>query len=618
MSNSKKIDRAAIKAFVVWASVTVGVVSFFLVAAAGGAIAYARLYENRMFPGVRILDVRLDGMTRDEARDAVQTAIDAALSKGVRFSFRGTEVNLGSTIAATTDPDATRDFIQYDITQAIERAYGVGRGGGWLKDIAAELNARARPTRIPASVTIDEAAVEDAMRSALKDTLTPAKNASFSIVVATGTAPFIHVENERPGVTFKTADAMRTLRRQADRLAFESIKLEEETARPEFTREDLEGLTGDVLGMLNRPPLVFTHENVRLRIPTSTLAGWIAVRANDGRPAVTIDEEAFAASIRAMAPDIEQPTKNGSLVIADGKITSFVPGTQGVEIDIPATLALVRASWPPTSTFQIVARVVSGSLLGEDPERLGIKEIIGIGRSNYSGSPPNRRANIRKGAEKVSGTIIAPGEEFSLLKALGRVDGASGWLSELVIKGNKTTPEYGGGLCQIGTTTFRAALNSGLKITERRNHSYRVRYYEPAGMDATIYEPSPDLKFVNDTGHHVLINSYVKGDEVIFEFWGTKDGRVVDPITPRIYNIAAPPAMKLVETLDLAPGKKKCTESAHAGADASFTYRVTYADGTEHSETFQSHYRPWQAVCLVGVEKLSEPTDATSSPPIAD
>jgi vancomycin resistance protein YoaR len=134
-----------------------------------------------------------------------------------------------------------------------------------------------------------------------------------------------------------------------------------------------------------------------------------------------------------------------------------------------------------------------------------------------------------------------------------------------------------------------------------------VSYYEPAGTDATIYEPSPDLKFVNDTGHHVLINSYVKGDEVVFEFWGTKDGRTVAPIVPHIYNTVAPPAMKLVETLDLAPGKKKCTESAHAGADAEFTYHVTYADGTEHSEVFSSHYRPWQAVCLVGVEKLSEP-----------
>ena len=69
--------------------------------------------------------------------------------------------------------------------------------------------------------------------------------------------------------------------------------------------------------------------------------------------------------------------------------------------------------------------------------------------------------------------------------------------------------------------------------------------------------------------------------------------------------------MKLVETLSLPPGKKKCTETAHAGADAEFTYTVTYPNGEVKTEVFKSHYRPWQAVCLIGVEKLS--TDAGSA-----
>lgn len=612
---SKKYDRVAIKAFATWASVTIGVIAFFLVAAAGGAVAYARMYQGRIFPGVRILNVRLDGMTKSDARDAVQKAIDAALAKGMSFTFRGAEVNLGATIPGTTDIDASRDLIRYDIDQAIETAYGIGRDDGWLKDITDQLDARARLTSVPASITLDEGAITDALKVSLKDKLTPAKDASFSIVAATGSEPFIHIENEEVGATFKTDTAFRTLRSQAERLAFEPIALEEEASKPVFSRSDLEGLTGDVMGILKRPQLAFTYDNVTYRIPTSTLASWIMVRPGDGgRPTVAIDDDAFAASLRRMAPDIEQPVKNGSLVIKDGKIDAFVPGTQGVSFDIAATLKSVRTSWPPTSTFPIVVNVVSGSLLGDDPERLGIKEIIGVGTSNFSGSPPNRIANIKHGAEKVNGSIIAPGEEFSLLKTLGPVDGVNGWLPELVIKGDKTTPEFGGGLCQIGTTTFRAALKSGLKITERRNHSYRVRYYEPAGMDATIYDPSPDMKFVNDTSHSILINAYVTGNDVTFEFWGTKDGRKVDPLIPHIYNIVAPPPMKLVETLDLAPGKKKCTESAHAGADADFNYHITYADGTEHDETFFSHYRPWQAVCLVGVEKLSAPQDTTTAP----
>ena len=205
-----------------------------------------------------------------------------------------------------------------------------------------------------------------------------------------------------------------------------------------------------------------------------------------------------------------------------------------------------------------------------------------------------------------------------MLKVLIPFTEKAGWLPELVIKGNKTVPELGGGLCQIGTTLFRAILASGLPITERQSHSYRVRYYEPAGADATIYEPRPDFRFVNDTGNYLLINGYVEGDEVTFEVWGTKDGRTtlftgrnetssIFKLLPKIFNITPPPPKKIVETLDLAPGKTKCTETAHAGADAEFTYSVTYANGTVKKETYRSHYRPWQAVCLVGVEKLTEP-----------
>ena len=193
-----------------------------------------------------------------------------------------------------------------------------------------------------------------------------------------------------------------------------------------------------------------------------------------------------------------------------------------------------------------------------------------------------------------------------MLKNLGQIDGRHGWFSELVIKGNKTLPEYGGGLCQIGTTMFRTAVNTGLPITERRSHSYRVSYYEPAGTDATIYDPSPDLKFLNDTEHYIYINAYIKGTHVYFEFWGTNDDRQVEVGKPHIYHITYPPATKLIETTTLAPGKKKCTESAHAGADADFSTTVKYASGTERSETFHSHYRAWQAVCLIGVEELSE------------
>lgn len=284
-----------------------------------------------------------------------------------------------------------------------------------------------------------------------------------------------------------------------------------------------------------------------------------------------------------------------------------------MEIDLELTAQKI-ADWPTEKpeSIEVSIKEVQSASVDANAEELGLKEIIGTGISQFSGSPANRRHNIKVGANSLNGLLIKPGEEFSLLKALGPIDGKHGYLQELVIKENKTIPEYGGGLCQIGTTMFRATFNSGLPVTQRRNHSYRVVYYEPAGTDATIYDPAPDYRFRNDTGHHILIQARMEGSQLAFDFWGTKDGRDVKFTKPVVYNIVSPGPTKIIETTTLKEGEKKCTEKAHNGADAYFDYSVTYPDGTEKKQRFSSHYVPWQAVCLVGAKKTP---DGTTPPP---
>jgi vancomycin resistance protein YoaR len=230
-------------------------------------------------------------------------------------------------------------------------------------------------------------------------------------------------------------------------------------------------------------------------------------------------------------------------------------------------------------------------------------ELLGTGYSNFSGSPNNRRHNIATGSAALHGLVIPPDKEFSLGEALGPIEKETGYLPELVIKGDKTVPEYGGGLCQVGTTTFRAAMASGLPITERRNHSYSVSYYLENGLpgtDATIYPPHPDLRFLNDTGQYILIQVRSAGNDLYYDLWGKPDGRIAERTTPRIWDRVSPPPTKEVETTDLAPGVRKCTERAHTGLKAEFTYTVKYANGEIKEQVFRSTYKPWQEVCLVG------------------
>ena len=348
-------------------------------------------------------------------------------------------------------------------------------------------------------------------------------------------------------------------------------------------------------------------------VSPKTIASWIRLNPSSTTAELQLDEQKAQAYFDALPSTKLQAPTNGVLEVdAQNHPTKIQPPTRGQVFDLDVTLANIQTALDGTHKALGVIETSYGHFEGPDAERLGIKDFLGIGHSNFAGSPSNRLKNIALGAKKVDSTIIPANTEFSLLHVLGPIDGPSGWLPELVIKGNKTTPEFGGGLCQIGTTIFRAALNTGLPITERQNHSYRVRYYEPAGTDATIYDPQPDFKFLNDTPNNLLVTKELTGNNVSFMIWGTKDGRVASSSIPVVSNIIQPPPKKIVESLDIPVGTTKCTETAHAGATAVFDYQITYANGDVKKKTFRSVYKPWQAVCLHGVAKLSTP--ATLAP----
>lgn len=598
--------RSTIKTTITWVVTSAGVALGLVTLLGLSAFGYAKLYDHRIYPGVRAWGVRLNGLTENEARVELNKRIDGALKDGLRFSYKERDITLDAT-TVSEDPDVSTDLIRYDIEQTVKNAMNFGRSSSLLPNIVTIWSARIYPRDIGTAPTINNERTRESIEHAASDTLQQPENAGFEITW-TDTTPKITVHESKDGTILILDSALAQLESQAKKLTFSPIPLLDKASDAELKTSDVFPLVDTATLWLSSAPITLTTETDNIEISAKTFASWIKPIKKDGTPLLTIDAEKFHTDIRAKT-SIEQERKKGSFKIEDGKIASFEAGKSGVRIDDEATIkGITDGIRSSSSTFPIITHIEEAVIEGSDAQSMGIKEIIGTGTSNFSGSPSNRQKNIAIGVSRVNGTLIAPGEEFSLLKTLGPITAEYGWLPELVIKGNKTLPEVGGGLCQIGTTTFRAALDSGLKILERRNHSYRVSYYEPAGTDATIYDPSPDFRFLNDTSHHVYINAYITGTIITYEFWGTKDGREITVAPPRIYNIVAAPPTKLIETLDLEPGKKKCTESAHAGADASLDYKVVYTDGTVHEETFNSHYKPWGAVCLIGVEKLTETT----------
>lgn len=251
-----------------------------------------------------------------------------------------------------------------------------------------------------------------------------------------------------------------------------------------------------------------------------------------------------------------------------------------------------------------VVTVIPELNISEELQAMGIKERISVGHTSYYGSPANRVHNIKTGAQRFNEGLLAPDGTFSFNKTLGEVDASTGYKMELVIKPEGTIPEYGGGLCQVSTTVYRSAIFAGLPIVERNQHSYAVTYYSQIlghGMDATIYLGGADMKFKNDTGHHILMQAYVDSDyELYIILYGTSDGRSVRLEGPYISNQRGAGPTIYQETTDLKKGQTKQTDKAHGGFDVMWYRYVTNALGEEIKESIETHYKAIPAKVMVG------------------
>lgn len=264
------------------------------------------------------------------------------------------------------------------------------------------------------------------------------------------------------------------------------------------------------------------------------------------------------------------------------------------------------------SVYELEMQVMQAQVdVPEELKKRGIREVIGTGYSNFSGSPSNRIHNIHVGMNLFDGWIVPQGEVFSFTQNMGPIDAAHGWLPELVILGDETKPEYGGGLCQVSSTMFRAALYSGLPIVERHEHSYAVSYYARPygwGLDASVYDPSPDFKFKNDTQGDILIQAVVEGAQAYFVFYGTSDGRKVEMEGPVVYGHYRKTEPVIKKTKALAPGERRLDQAEHPGFKADWWRTIIYADGTRSErENFHSNYEARPPKYLEGaVEEAQE------------
>ncbi len=588
------------------------------------------VYNNKIFPHTYIGSTNFSGLNRAQAEEVLMRLESQNQNGKLSFSFEGKDYILSNVDLKVNWSAKNHETLNY--------LFGIGRTGGPGKVLSEQTRSLLGKNHVFAAYNFDGTKLSEFIQTISKDVNKPEKNASIEIineqpVVIPEEIGRIFPLEENNKIIYETIGSFRTINqtgllvrevnpqvdaRGAQLALYETeqmlkrilgVKAGDKTY--DLKGEDLIGLLKYITVVGNKGVLGISSDDIFE--PKSVLVLFsLALDANPDKIGEFVDK---------IASEVNQESKDAKFEVKGGKVSAFQLAQTGYEIDKEKAVQIIIAAIKNNNNQVELPVKITEPTISDNAEENGIKELVGQGTTNFSGSPKNRKYNINVGAMSLHGIIVKPGEEFSTLKHIGQVDASTGYLPELVIKENRTEPEYGGGLCQVSTTLFRAVLKTGLKVTDRTNHSYRVGYYEPpVGMDATIYIPKPDFKFVNDMKTPVLIQASVGTNTITFSFYGTKDGRRSETTNPYVYSVTGSGEPIYTENPSLGAGEIKRVETAHPGAKASFKYTVWDSlNKVINEQNFVSSYVPWPARYFYGPGTTGIPGQEDPAPePEAD
>jgi vancomycin resistance protein YoaR len=527
-------------------------------------VGFQLLYVGKVYPGVRANGVYLGGLSQTAATTNVTQATAQYQQAQIPVTYGTTTLRIDARQVAPT----------YDATAITTAAYQYGRTGSWPTRLHEQLRALfGRATSI-GLVSYDPAKLTPYLSQIIDDTAKPVSNASFTF--EDGTVAIA------PAATGQRVDIGALTTAIKNRLAYLSeatIDAPVYTLAPAHETAALEAVKPTVEQYASSPLTLKTGSSSQ-NIDQKTIISWMQL--GYARPSeiitdyaitdfyhqtdtvsIGLDDKRVTAYVAGLATKVNRTAQNAALSITDGKATVFQPSHDGAQLDQAGTVSAIQDAVAKTGGDRVAVapiKIVKADVSEDSLNNLGINELISEGVTYFPGSPSTRLTNVRTGASKFNGVLLKPGEVFSFGAILGDVGPEQGYVPELVILGDHEEKQYGGGLCQVSSTAYRAALLAGLPIVERHNHSFAISYYTNPygvpGVDATIYYPAVDFKFRNDTGSYILIQTQMTGTTLKFDYYGTKtkSGAIRGPFFVTGNNDATQPSHTVFyrDVLDLA------------------------------------------------------------------
>jgi vancomycin resistance protein YoaR len=570
-------------------------------------LSFQVFFAGRIFPGVSVSGVDVGGLSPAKASNKIGESISYSQTGSLVFSYNA------KTWQAT--PAEVGAFL--DLDSSAKNAFSVGRSGSIITRLAEQFGSIYYGHSATISIILDQRISFEYLSKLAKEIDIPAADAGVIIqgteVIVTDAVTGIHLDREA---------SLKSLTQQINTLSDGVIPLTVIDTKPvvievgkqaEFARTLLaQPFTLTIPPGENSNQQTFTLQPAELAVMLK-----FENTENNGETSykLGLETQKLAVYLTQLASEIRLTPVNTRFTFDDTtrQLEVIQPAIIGRELDIARNMDAIQekvktGQHSSELVFNYTKPPVTDDMTGS---QLGITELVQSQTSYFRGSSADRIQNIKTAASQFHGLLIAPGETFSMVSALGNISLDNGYAEALIIVGDKTIKGVGGGVCQVSTTLFRTAFFSGLPVVERYPHAYRVGYYEQiagghnpafAGLDATVYVPLVDFKFTNDTPYWLLMETYTSPTygTLTWKFYSTRDGRSVDWSTSGLKNIVEPPDDLYRENPDLSEGEIKQVEYHAQGADVTVNRDVIKDGKLYFNDSFFTHYQPWQAIYEYG------------------
>ena len=589
-------------------AVLVGGLFLFLAIVLTWTLGYQLFYAGRIFPGVSVAGVDLSGLAPNDAALKLNQTLSYPITG--KILFRDADklwVASPAELGMVFDPSASS-----------LAAYKHGRSGGLFGALASQVRAGGLGSDVAPVIIFDQRVAYTYLQNIAIQVDKPVLEASLrvdgtNVIAEPGQlgrflnldATLIYLGAQLQ--SFRDGEVALVIQESAPRLL--DVSSQAEAARQILSQ-----------------PLTLTLPNYREGDPgpwtydVPVLVNMLGVTIDDSsgtaQMKVGLDHVALRNTLTELKTFVDRQPDNARFVFNDGtgQIEPIAVSTIGRSMDVEASIAaineaLLRGEHTIALSVSEEQPAVADTATGAE---LGVVQLVGEQTTYFYGSSDARIQNIVAAAERYHGLLVAPGETFSMGSVLGDVSLENGFAEALIIYGGRTIKGVGGGVCQVSTTLFRTVFFAGYPVAERYSHAYRVSYYEMdasgsvdtnfAGMDATVYFPLVDFKFVNDTSSWLLMETYVNvgARTITWKLYSTSDGRSVTWETTGPSNVVPPPEPLFEENSELRKNEIKQIDYAAQGADVNVTRTVWINGQVYFTDQFQTHYQPWQAICQYG------------------